>query len=303
MPNDLERLLASRDVVILDGATGTELERRGMPAPLPLWTADAAVRAPDLLRQIHVDYLEAGADVLTANTFRTHPYTLRAAGREAEAADLTRRSVEIARQACERAGRGLVAGSVAPLEDCYHPERVPPPDVLRRDHAAHVRNLVAAGVDLVLVETMNTAREAHAAAEAGLESGLPVLVSLILDQRSGDVLSGEDLEVAWAHLRALEAHGARVAGFLVNCAPPDVIAPALERTHRPQDARPIGAYANLGRAETHGNWTHDAATPVEAYAERALEWVEMGARWIGGCCGTTPDHIRAVAAALRGAHG
>ena len=297
MPNAFESLLAARGVLLLDGATGTELQRRGVPTPLPLWTADAAVRAPGVLQQIHLDYLEAGADVVTANTFRTTPYTLRKHGRESEAATLTLRSVEIARAACDAAERGLVAGSMSPLEDCFHPERVPPGDVLLREHAAHARNLRAAGVDVLLVETMNTAREAHDAATAALETGLPVLVSLILDQDGeGDLLSGEELDVAWAHIRPLP-----VAGLLVNCSPPRVITSALERMQWRDERRPLGAYANFGRADEISGWAPDTTTPPEDYAECVREWLALGARLIGGCCGTTPAHVRAAAAAVASA--
>jgi S-methylmethionine-dependent homocysteine/selenocysteine methylase len=300
MQDLLTSLLATRDVVLLDGATGTELERRGFAASLPLWTADAAVRAPELLLQVHRDYLEAGADIVTANTFRTTPYTLRQAGREAEALNLTEQSVGLAREACRLAGHGLVAGCLAPLEDCYHPERVPPPGVTRREHAAHAAHLAAAGADLLLVETMGTAREAHAAAEAALGTGLPVLVSFILDPRGdGDLLSGEALEVALAHLRGLAVGSARVAGFLVNCTPRAVAQAALERMREARDPRPLGAYANLGEPDLRLGWKADPTGTPAAYAGWAEACRARGARVIGGCCGTTPDHLRAVAAALR----
>jgi len=284
-------LLGARAVIVLDGATGTELQRRGVPTPLPLWTADAAVRAADTLRQIHTDYLQAGADIVTANTFRTAPYTMRKLGRsESEAVELTQRSVAVARQACAAFGGGLVAGCMAPLEDCFHPERVPPRDVLLREHAVHAQHLLAAGVDILLVETMGTAREAHDAAEAALETGLPVLVSLVLDPRGdGDPLSGEDLEVAWAHIRALP-----VAGLLVNCAPAHVVTAALERMQWGDETRPLGAYANFGVQNDTDGWTPDTTTPAHEYGRVARTWCGLGARIVGGCCGTTPDHIRAI---------
>jgi S-methylmethionine-dependent homocysteine/selenocysteine methylase len=291
-------LLAARDTIVVDGAIGTELERRGVAAPLPLWTGDAAARAPELLQRIHREYLDAGADIVTANTFRTAPYSLRKVGRDAEAAELTRTSVALARAACREAGRGLVAGSIGPLEDCFHPERVPAPEVLRREHALHARNLADAGVDLILIETVNTAREAHAAAEVGLETGLPVLVSLIpAPAGEGDLLSGEDLEVAFAHLRAFESNGRRIAGFLVNCAPMAVTLAALERMERRTDPRPIGAYPNSGHEKQGGGWVPGGGTP-EDFAAWAQAARALGARLLGGCCGTTPAHVAALAAAL-----
>ncbi|HZL85374.1 MAG TPA: homocysteine S-methyltransferase family protein [Candidatus Krumholzibacteria bacterium] len=295
MAGAFENLLATREVVFLDGAIGTELHRRGVPTQPPLWTADAATVAPDVLEKIHGDYLLAGADIVTANTFRSTPYTLRKVGRELDAQDLTQRTVGIARRACTQAGRGLVAGCMAPLEDCFHPERVPPGDVLLHEHTLHARHLQAAGVDLLLVETMNTAREAHDAALVALETGLPVLVSLILDpDGEGDLLSGEDLDVAWAHIRPLP-----VAGFLVNCTPPEVVTLALERMHWSGDKRPIGAYANFGHETPDGDWAPDTRTPPSEYGRIVATWRELGARLIGGCCGTTPEHLRAATTALR----
>jgi len=300
MSSSFSKLLAERDVIVLDGATGTELERRGFEAPLPFWTADAALRAPDLLHAIHREYLAAGADIVTANTFRTNAYSLRPGNRDAEAPLLTRRSVEIARAACRETGRGLVAGCMAPLEDCYHPERVPPPETTRQEHALHARALADAGVDLLLVETMCTAREAHAAAEAGLATGLPVLVSFILmPDGDGDLLSSEDLEVAWAHLRALEVNGERIAGCMVNCTPRPVALAALERMETPRDPRPIGASANLGGPHSAIGWAYDPTATPEEFAVWGLACRDLGARLVGGCCGTTPAHIAALAAALR----
>jgi len=296
MSSALDELMASSPLVWMDCATGTELERRGLPAPLPLWTADAALRAPEMLRQVHEDAIAAGAQIVTANTFRTHPYTLRKTGRDSEAATLTQAGVQAARDACRRAQRGLVAGSIAPLEDCYHPERVPPLDVIRREHRLHVRNLVDASVDLLLVETMNTAREAHAAAAAALEADLPVWVSMIpAPGGNGDLLSGEDLEVAFAPLRRLEAGGRRIGAFLVNCAPPATLLAALARLATAGDDRPIGAYPNAGRPNAAMRWIADGTTP-QAFAAWARDAVAQGARILGGCCGSSPEHLRAAVA-------
>jgi S-methylmethionine-dependent homocysteine/selenocysteine methylase len=300
MVDALARLLAAQDVVLLDGATGTELERRGFATPLPLWTAEAASRAPELLRQVHLDYLEAGADIITANTFRTNPYTLRRMGREAEAAALTEKSVALAREACRAAGHGVVAGCLAPLEDCYHPELVPLPEVLHRAHAAHATNLAAAGADLLLVETMGTAREAQAAAAAALATGLPVLVSFILDPRGhGTLLSGEDLTAGLAHLRRLAVGRARVGGFLVNCTPRALALAALPRMQDAGDPRPLGAYPNRGEPDAERGWKDDPSGTPAACAAWARDARARGARFLGGCCGMTPAHIRAMANAWR----
>lgn len=205
-----ERLLLPHPI-LLDGATGTELQRRGVETRLPLWSASAIWEHPDILREIHADYVQAGAEVLTANTFRTHARSLDAASRGGEAAELTRAAVEIARQAAE--GRAWVAGSQAPLEDCYEPSRVPADLELEREHAAMARHLADAGADLILVETQNTIREAVAATRAAVRTGLPVLASLICGQ-DGSLLSGESVTDAARVLLPLGP-----CALLLNCCP------------------------------------------------------------------------------------
>jgi len=166
--------LSSDSILLLDGATGTELARRGVDVALPAWSARALLTAPDVVEQIHIDYLRAGADAITANTFRTHRRSLEKIGMGDRARELTRLAVDIARSARDKVKpEALVLGSVAPLEDCYRPDLAPLPDVCRAEHAEMIAALLDAEVDLVLIETANTRHEAAAAAQmaARLTSG------------------------------------------------------------------------------------------------------------------------------------
>jgi homocysteine S-methyltransferase len=170
--------LAAGRVLLLDGATGTELQRRGVDTGLPLWSARALVEAPDVLRAIHADYIAAGADIITTNTFRTHGRTLTRASLGERTRALTPLAVKIAREAAQQADLKIfVAGSMSPLEDCYSPQLVPPDGELWIEHAEMARDLAQAGCDLLLVETMNTIREAVIARVRG-GYGLPVCVSV-----------------------------------------------------------------------------------------------------------------------------
>jgi S-methylmethionine-dependent homocysteine/selenocysteine methylase len=281
----LDELLRSGPIRVLDGATGTELERRGVPSALPLWSAHALLVAPEILLEIHRDYARAGADLLTANSFRTQRRTLAHAGLGACAAELTTLAVRLAREgaAAARGRRVHVAGSVAPLEDCFRPDLVPPAPELEREHAEHAENLARAGVDLALIETMNTTREAVAAWRAADRAGLPAIVCFTCDA-AGRLLSGERLEQAVATLREL---GARALG--VNCLPPRAVGPCLPVLRAA--GLPFAVQANLGApTDATGRRRTDACTPGE-YAAHAREWIRAGARLIGGCCGTTPAHI------------
>src|SRR5262245_3106046 len=162
----ISTVLVPGRLVVLSGACGTEILRRGVPTPLPLWSAQALLESPDVVRAIHRDHAAAGSDVLTANTFRTDRRTLAKAGLRERTRELVHLAVRLAREGAAEGAPGrmlLVAGSVAPLEDCYRPDLVPPDSSLRAEHGARVGDLVSAGVDFALIETMNTVREACAA--------------------------------------------------------------------------------------------------------------------------------------------
>jgi S-methylmethionine-dependent homocysteine/selenocysteine methylase len=283
--------LAQGPVLLIDGATGTELERRGAPTRLPLWSARALVAAPELVERIHRDYAEAGAEVLTADTFRTQERALARDGLGPRAAELTRLAVALARRAAAAAPQvAWVAGSMPPLEDCYRPDLVPDAASLAREHALHARNLADAGVDLLLLETMNTAREAVAAVRAAGATGLPVWVSFVCDG-GARLLSGEPLAEA---LAAVAPFAPALVG--VNCAPPDAVAAALPSLAR--SGLPFGVYANLGAPDDAGGFARSRDCAPEQFAAHALGWVAAGASAVGGCCGTRPEHVRAIARAL-----
>ena len=291
----LRARLAGGAPLLLDGATGTELERRGAPAHLPLWSAHALQSAPELVARIHRDYVEAGAEIVTANTFRTQARTLARAGADApaRARELCALAVSLARRAADAAPGGRtvwVAGSMPPLEDCYRPDLVPEAETLETEHAEHARHLAEGGADLLLVETMNTIGEALAAARAARATSLPVWVSFACDG-AARLLSGEPLADA---LAAVEDLAPDLVG--VNCLPPSAAAAALDVLAG--HGRPFGVYANLGAPIDGSGWARsDDCTPAE-FAEHALRWRAAGARAVGGCCGTQPEHIRAIRSVL-----
>jgi S-methylmethionine-dependent homocysteine/selenocysteine methylase len=289
------RLAAARPI-LLDGATGTELQRRGVETRLPLWsahalTSDAGLR---LLAEIHAEYVAAGAEVLTTNTFRTTPRALGRAGLLARWVLLNRRAVEAARAAA-RPGV-LVAGSIAPLEDCYEVESVPGQQECLREHLRQADLLARLGVDLLLVETMNCRREARAALLGARSTGLDVLLALC-PGAPDRLLSGEPFEEALPRL--LDAGGGRIAGVLLNCAPPEVLERAAPILARILGDIPWGLSAHLGAPDPVHGWRLPDEHAPEAYASWGRARIEEGARFASGCCGTTPAHIERLAAAIR----
>ena len=281
--NPLTTRLAQEHPILLDGATGTELNRRGVSTDLPLWSTRALLDAPRTLWEVHRDYVNAGAEMLTANTFRTYRRNLEHAGLGDRAAELTRQAVEIARDAAE--GRAWVVGSQPPLEDCYSPELTPNDKTLRIEHGEMSTNLAAARVDGILVETHHTIREAVAATAAAMQTGLPVLVSFVCGS-DGRLLSGETLTAA-----ATAVFPFSPAALMVNCVPADTADAQLKELRAAAPETPLGAYANIGRADPVHGWVNTDAQDPECYAEFARQWLETGAGLIGGCCGTTPGHV------------
>ena len=302
-PEAMAALLETSGVLVLDAAVGTELSRRGADTRPPLWSARPLTDGGQLLKEIHADDVAAGADVVTAATFRTHRRTLVAAGLPAAAALreadlLTRRAVHLAREGAAvgrarigaRTGRVLVAGSLSPLEDCYQPDRCPDPEVLERDHPEQAERLATSGVDLIVVETMSSRAEAVAASRAAAATGLAVVVSFVTDGE-GRLLSGDDLaETAGAVLEA-------VGGLLavgVNCIPSRLVEGELARLAAALPGRPLAAWGNTGRALDEAAGLFAEPIAPEAYAALARRWIELGARIVGGCCGTNATHTAAL---------
>ncbi|MBK6911854.1 MAG: homocysteine S-methyltransferase family protein [bacterium] len=299
--------------ILLDGALGTELECRGLDLPLPLWTAQAVEEHPDLVRAIHQSYIRAGAHVITAATFRTTRWTLSKVNRADEAEHLTKQAVELARSAVPNLGRAsgaagpggvnsqarstqlsedapaamgpapaLVAGSLAPLEDCFHPELAPGDLVLQAEHRHNAQSLANAGVDIILVETHNSLREARIATHFARATGIPVWTSFILKSPT-ELLNGDSLEEA---ARTVVKFGA--GAVLINCTPLHIAAQAVMNMsmHVPQGIL-LGVYPNA----------HDETLSPAEFAEWAIK-VSAIADILGGCCGIGPEHLAALKSRL-----
>jgi len=294
------------ETVLLDGGVGTEILRRGV-----YWRCHGIEQHPEVVRQVHLDYLAAGAEVIKTNTFLLnrraylnlfhgleHMRHIGPPGLEHKAGKLLRQAVELACEARRLARRDAdgvaIAGVISPLEHSFRPDLSPPPNPCHAEHAEIVAQMKSAGVDFILLESMNCIREARASCEAALASGLPVWVSFVV-RENGRLLSKEPLGKA---LQAVERLGAEVV--LVNCAPPADISKAVAFLRRHREG-PSGAFAHIGRYDPpswkfgfYPRFSGTEAFPPERYLKAAREWKKLGAQVIGGCCGTTPDHIRAL---------
>lgn len=293
MTRGLRERIDTGPPVLLDGPTGTQLESRGVDTGGPIWSTRAVLERPDAVRAVHRDYVDAGAEVLTAVTFRADRRSFRRAGKSEEAwQEAVHAAVRLAREAADEAPQPVwVAGSLAPLGDCYAPEEVPVQEVLVDEHGRFAEVLKDAGVDLILVETMNTVREAEAAARAARATGSRVWVSLIV-QEGARLLSQEPLAPALAALRQ------EADVLLVNCASVPSVDQAIPVLR--ESGRPWGAYANGSLQGPRTGWSPEAEVGPKAYVDAARSWLDQGSRVLGSCCGTGPAHIRALRALLDG---
>jgi S-methylmethionine-dependent homocysteine/selenocysteine methylase len=257
---------------------------------------------PEIVSAVHRDYVDAGATVLTLNSYSATPERLARQGREDLFEPLQARAIELAERARDAAGHDVaLAGCLPPLVASYRPDVAPDPEAA----LATYRRIVAAQadhVDLFLGETLASIPEAVAAATAAAESGLPVWISVTVDDDDGSLLrSGEPLGEAVAAMI-----DADIDARLLNCSQPEAVSAAWPVfTAQPGTT---GAYANgftsVASLEPGGTVASLEArrdlTPA-AYAEFALEWVEGGASIVGGCCEVGPAHIRHLADRLRSA--
>lgn len=286
-------------VLLFPGALGTELQRRGYNTALPLWSAQANLDAVDLVTEIHADYLSAGAQVCVTNTFRTTPRTFRKVGREDEARDALKCAVAAAHTAKARAGgpETLIAGSFAPLEDCYSPHLVPEQTMLEHEHGEQAQWLADEGVDFLLPETINARAEAKVMANAAQQTGLPFIISFVVDANAR-LLDGTVLEDA---IKATDLPGR--AGIMLNCRPIDVIDSVMPGLAKVSQGTAFGAYPNgIGHAHDEQGWIFmENADSVGRFVEASLRWKDLGATILGGCCGTTPAYLRALAQTLHNA--
>ncbi len=310
--------------MLLDAAMGTELSRRGADTAPPLWSARALIEAPELAEAIHGEHVAAGAEILTIASFRLHARNIRESSCSLSQRELIAKAVDVARRAASgisskvngeaqqesRAappsdgpthpskkifGSVWIAGSLAPLEDCYRPDRVPKQEsILSSEHSEMAAALAAAGVDLILIETMNTVRELAAATAAAVSTGLPVFASMVTDGR-GRLLSGEPIEDA---ANALLSVSPSPDALGINCVPARKLGADLARLGAASRGVPLVAYGNTGRAldEPCGLFT-EPIDPYE-YSSLARTWIAAGARIVGGCCGTNAAHLRAVRSLL-----
>lgn len=286
----------TRQPILLDGGMGRELWYRGVNVPRGIWSAQALFDAPEVVREIHRDYILAGAGVITTNTYGVVRENFEALGLGDKVGPMLDLAGQLAVEGREAAGRhALIAGSLPPLQESYRPDLVGSFEAMLPVYEEQVAHLTPF-VDFFLCETMSNIRESLAAATAASASGKPVWVAWTLnDHAPGCLKSGESIPEAAAALTELP-----IEGILANCCMPETIAAAMPELVKTQKAF-VGGYANTFHTPPP-DWTLEAEGLLglrddlepDPYAIFVEQWLEAGATVVGGCCGTRPAHIARI---------
>ena len=302
----LEERLKNGGIVLLDGGTGTELEKRGAAMDPEAWCGPATLENVDILENVHRDYIAAGADIITANTYASSRLMLEPAGYADHFDAINRGAVAAAHRAREACGRNdvLVAGSLSQMcpltADSDRPDlnREPPPEEMRAAFRELAELLRDAGCDLIMLEMMYYPQRIPLAFEAALATGLPVWAGFTArrDEQGRIVSFAPERSIPFADLLTiLDEHEVQAAGLMHT--PADVTGDAIAIL-RQRYGGPLMAYPDSGYFRMP-HWQFEDVIEPAALVEFARSWVDDGVQILGGCCGLSPEHIAALRDAFR----
>jgi len=298
-----------KNLIIGDGAMGTELRRRGVEVPShveSIWSALALKEATSIVEEIHIDYIEAGSDYITTNNYAVTRPILSRDNLDNELESLTIKSIEIAKAALSKTKREdvKILGSLPPLETSYRADLILKEKEMNKQYS-EIANILKGKVDIIICETMASALEAKCALKAALETDMPVWVSWTLHGDVRNTLpSGETVNQAFTELNGLEPDA-----YLVNCCAANLVTPSIKALKELTDI-PIGGYANAENVALHTensnlefaaerHWNSAIEINEKAYLEEARLWIKEGASIVGGCCRTNPSYIKELSSNLK----
>jgi 5-methyltetrahydrofolate--homocysteine methyltransferase len=283
----LAEALERHPVILGDGAMGTMLHRAGLTDGAPeRWN----VERPDVVSSIYRAYVEAGSDFISTNTFGGTRNRLQLDGLADRVAELNEAGARLAREA---AGDRLVAGSVGPTGELMEPLGLLTPDDARRSFAEQARALRSGGVDFALIETMSALEEVRAAVDGVREAGLPLAVTMSFDTNFHTMMGIKPAQA----VATLSGWGVGFIGANCGNGPAEIERIMTEMSQATPAGVVLMAKSNAGMPRWKDDRITYGGTP-EVMAGYARRMRELGVRMIGGCCGSTPEHIAAMRAAL-----
>ena len=277
--------------LIMDGAMGTELMRRGIELPLPLWSSMSNIDQFDQVMNIHKDYIEAGSDILTTNTFRTTPRTFIKAGySQNESEKISEQCCNMAIEAAKHAVKKentLIAGSVAPLEDCYEPLHFPGKEIAKKEFQLIIDRIIRKGVDILLFETMGNYEEIESVLQVSNHVDIQRWLSIVLKNKNS-ILDGTELQ------KVVElANKNKIDMVLINCTPVNIILEALDIFLGYREGK-WGVYPNAGENMPTKDGEFVSKLDDESICKAIQGYITLGASVVGSCCGSTPNTVRKI---------
>lgn len=295
----LKTRMGAGDIIVLDGATGTELQRRGAPMDPAAWCGPATLENDHILTAIHRDYIDAGSDVVTANTFAASKIMLKAAGLADRSDEIVMRATEAALKARSLTGKAhvVVAGSLSHMVPVAEgtakvdPSKIPSDAEISDAFHSVAHALKRAGAELIMLEMMYEPKRTKLAVEAALSTGLPVWFGMSARRgRDGQVKAFhhlEDLPISDI-VKLIPSQGIDAVGVMHTGA--EVISDTIAEIKKLYSG-PIAAYPDSGYFEMP-DWKFVDIIPPDRYGAFVRQWLKEGVQMIGGCCGLGLDHIR-----------
>ena len=298
-----------KEIILGDGGMGTELRFRGVNVPShedSSLSALALEEAPEVVEQIHFDYIEAGSDYITINNYSLTQPILSRVKKEDQLEELTLKAIEIATNAVKESNkRGIkILGSLPPLQTSYRADLILSEDEMCNKYN-EIADILKNKVDIIICETMSSGLEAKCALNAALQVEADVWVSWTLHgNRPNQLPSGESVKEAFLALENLTPQA-----YLINCCGANFVGDAIKELNKLTDL-PIGGYANsenvIRTSESLGfinaeKAQRDSIIEIDevSYSKEVLSWIKDGATIVGGCCRTRPSHIKQLRCALK----
>lgn len=269
--------------LILDGAMGSLLQQKKVKSSGPLWMSLANLTDPEIVIKLHKNYIKAGADIITTNTFRTNPVAVEKYGSKLTLSKLVKSSVKLAINAIEDESI-LIAGSNPPAEDCYQKQRNLSSKKLQVNHHTHINLLIENGTHFILNETQSHFDEIKIISKYCSMNNIPYIISLFLDEKL-KLLSGESFNYV---IEFIADHDPLAIG--VNCILPTDFLRLLRRNVPKYN---WGTYLNCG----DGSFTNDdikCGISTAEYGGVVEKIIKYSPSFVGACCGSTPAHIKKI---------
>lgn len=279
----LNRKATLNRTLILDGAFGSVLQQRGFSADKDLWYSHLNISNSQAVLELHKEYIDAGADIITTNTFRTNPVAKKKSNLEITNSDFVKNSVALAIQA-KGESDVIIAGSNAPAEDCYHTERTISLFDLEYNHKKHIELLNESGCDIIWNETHSHWDEIEIICKFCSESSIPYSMNIYFDE-SLKILSGEPIEEV---INFIESFSPQSIGF--NCIKTSSFRNLSVKVQLPKI---FGYYLNCGSGDITDQYISCGVSPKK-YLDYIIEFQKFNPTFVGSCCGSNPAHTKAI---------